>query len=65
MEVKCKFCEDAELLWLYRPRRGEINPEQAIVTTDYAICPECERIYKQWIESRVHWKLMIVQKEES
>jgi len=60
--MKCTFC-DVALLWLYRPKRGEINPEEATIHTDYAICPECERIYKQWIESKVHWELMTAQKE--
>ena len=59
--MRCKC--GGELLWLYRPPRGLPTSETGTVHTDYAICPECEAVYKQWIESKVHWELMTVQKE--
>ena len=53
--MKCKKC-GTECRWLYYPRSDYPSTyyEDHMIQTDYWICPECDTIYKQWIEPIIH-----------
>ena len=52
---KCEKC-DVELVWLYKPLRQlyATHRDDDFSQTDYLMCPICEEIWKQWIETKVH-----------
>jgi len=53
--MKCPKC-DVELVWLYKPINYTFftHRDEDVIATDYLMCPICEKIWKQWIETKVH-----------
>ena len=52
---KCEKCE-VELVWLYKPLQKLCftHRDEDFIATDYLMCPICEKIWRQWIETKVH-----------
>jgi len=54
--MKCEKC-GTELKWLYYPKHDTVffMDKDRLVQTDFLYCRECNIIYRQWIESKVHY----------
>lgn len=53
--MKCPKC-DIETVWLFKPINHThfTHRDEDFSQTDYLMCPICERVWKQWIETKVH-----------
>ena len=55
--MKCKEC-GSDCYWLYYSKYDSylhtMMSDERWTQTDYWYCPECETVYRQWIESKVH-----------
>ena len=53
--MNCPECE-TEMRWLYYAKSDYSSAfyEDHFVQTDYWYCRECDSVYRQWIESKIH-----------